>query len=290
MRLRVRHHDRSRQPGMPKLNLGKIAEGLLGALAEFAQNDPKAKLERERQEKLTLVRRWSTSSEQEQLRESFDLIEESSTEAEHDKRTARADKMFKSLLTKAEFRSNEVNQRDREERQLFETGRLLKTTPDPEELVYSQNADLRGISKFDPLGWIPVPSRVPKLDSKTKQLRRDCTSSVSSRLKKIIGFAEELTPMVVPHFESHRGQTYLSGHVAVPAVLELDLPAAEEDINGMKRRRPARRGHFARLFSPRTRIPELRIDLKDTDRLPLALRRFLDEPDWPPTGFEGRDS
>jgi len=245
--------------------------------------------ERRQQEQIRhkeeMVWEWSTEAEKEKLVAAYKAVGEATHYLERGQRQRQAMEVVDAMYPKALSRANEASRRSQEELRIF-TWPILTAAPQQSvEVLFSSHPGLRRISEFEPLGWIPAPNSNLRLASRAKEEIRSILVGASQRLRRVVNREVDFTPFVVPYLDWHRDQLYLCGRQEVVVTIELELLQGQEDIQGYKRHRPGLIGYKSFLVRPHTRIPEIHIDLEDTGTLPLPLRKFLDNADWPNVAY-----
>lgn len=182
------------------------------------------------------------------------------------------------LHENAQTTAQEARLRDWEDGQVF--ARLVRQMPSVDGLPLAYHPELSAISEFDPLKWIPVPKIVSSPEWRIKEVRRRVLGGRSTRLKRAIKHSVEVIAFVVPRFEWYRGRLYLRGNAEAVAIVQLELTQGQEGLDGYKRQRREGVGYTTLHFSVRAQISETAIDLDDTQKLPLGIRRFLDNTEW----------
>lgn len=227
--------------------------------------------------KLAFLDRWSSDADIMRLKRAARAVVEGPPRERH-KRWLRASQLIDDLYERAWARAQEVRCRDWEDQQAL--AGLVKQIPPVNDLPLQYHLELSAISEFEALKWIPMPKVVSSPEWRVKELRRRFLAGRSARLKRAIKHNIQIIPFIVPRFEWYRGHLYLRGNAEAVAIVEFELMQGQEVLDGYKRQRGEGVGYATLHYSVRAQVPEVAINLDDTAKLPLALRRFLDAPNW----------
>lgn len=229
----------------------------------------------ELQRKLTVI--WESGSPKEQA--TLIRAAEAAQDAprrEQERRGRRVKRLLQQTYTKAEDRAKDISYRQWEDEQVFDE--LAKVAPALDTLPSVHHPELMAISHFEPLTWITAPRVISTPEWRIRELRRQALQKRSTRLTRAVQHSAEVLHFVVPRLQVYQGRVHLSGTAQATGIVQFQLPAAFENLDGFRRRRLQRIGYATLNYPVRAHIPEIALNPDDTTKLPLGLRRFLDDP------------